>query len=409
MLGAAVATCDLDNDGFGELVVGLPNDSSKSNGSGMVRAYRGVVGGLDLASPVDYRPGVTSRFTGHSLSCADVDGDGNADIAVGSLYVESGQTVRGGETTLLEFEGWDNPLSKRWQVRRVQAVEGQSATDVVVAIQDLVVLGSPSTGVAGSAFAYNLSSVTAGFSTLTEPAHFCDFGVALAASPDMLTITGQSCFSSEAQTVFVFGQASADGWTSAVASQFTTTQTRGTQLETTTTVAPLERTTTVTLMSPSSTTSDSSTTSPFTVLSSTAAPGVAEAVGSPSSSSADAKLIAGLGATCIILVALLLVAVLWRRRRAPSADVDQAAVPARGARMSRGSSLARLDRSASRGALRTRRSRAPTTGQARPVIQAYGETSLTAPTATQYAETSLYPAPGASENRPLVVPRRPAY
>jgi hypothetical protein len=92
LFGGTLAACDLDGDGFDELVVGVPaEDVGSLQDAGAVQVYRGAAGGLHatadrfLTQNTPGVPGDSESFenTGVSVACGDFDADGFADLAFG--------------------------------------------------------------------------------------------------------------------------------------------------------------------------------------------------------------------------------------------------------------------------------------------------------------------------------------
>ena len=93
-LGAALASCDLNADGFDDLAVGVPSEGILGFGNaGAVQVHFGSPTGLPHAadqffsqdsSGVPGDPDHVFQF-GFALACADVDGDGFDDLMIGSL------------------------------------------------------------------------------------------------------------------------------------------------------------------------------------------------------------------------------------------------------------------------------------------------------------------------------------
>ena len=92
-LGWSLAACDLNGDGYDDLAAGLPTEDYLGKlDAGIVQVHYGYTTGLPLVADTFFAqstPGVPSavepgdRF-GWSLACADFDGDGYDDLAVGA-------------------------------------------------------------------------------------------------------------------------------------------------------------------------------------------------------------------------------------------------------------------------------------------------------------------------------------
>src|ERR1044072_1347816 len=86
--GAALASADLDHDGYADLVVGAPSAYGTPGTYGSVTVFRGSAAGLtqDAQTTVAWpsRPDGDRVSFGRSLVIADLRGDGWPDIAVGA-------------------------------------------------------------------------------------------------------------------------------------------------------------------------------------------------------------------------------------------------------------------------------------------------------------------------------------
>ncbi|MFI1723428.1 FG-GAP and VCBS repeat-containing protein [Streptomyces sp. NPDC020489] len=91
---------DFDKDGYGDIAVGLPDNN---DGKGIVSVWRGGSAGPSgsmtynqASSGVSGSPEADDNF-GYSVSAADTDGDGYADLAVGVPHEDvDGRTDQGG-------------------------------------------------------------------------------------------------------------------------------------------------------------------------------------------------------------------------------------------------------------------------------------------------------------------------
>lgn len=95
--GYAIAGAgDLDRDGYADLVVGAPGADSLIDDGGTVYLYRGGDGGLaDTAAAVlhDPRTEVFDRFGTAVAGAGDVDGDGFADLIIGTSGQKRGRSL----------------------------------------------------------------------------------------------------------------------------------------------------------------------------------------------------------------------------------------------------------------------------------------------------------------------------
>jgi hypothetical protein len=93
LFGFPVVLADFNRDGFDDLVVGHSGETVLGPGDGAATILRGSPNGLDLTSPRSIVAGVkgipgdpsqTGERFAFSLAAGDFDGDGHADLAVGS-------------------------------------------------------------------------------------------------------------------------------------------------------------------------------------------------------------------------------------------------------------------------------------------------------------------------------------
>ncbi|NWV61043.1 PHLD phospholipase, partial [Malurus elegans] len=95
--GSALAVLDFNEDGMPDLAIGAPSVGSQSlTYKGAVYIYFGSEGRGFASQP---NITITCQYSycnlGWSLLAADVDGNGNADLVVGSPYAPGGGKQRG--------------------------------------------------------------------------------------------------------------------------------------------------------------------------------------------------------------------------------------------------------------------------------------------------------------------------
>ncbi len=100
--GAAVAIADVNGDGYADLVVGAPKASNGQSLEGRVYVYFGGAGAFDTVADAILERDQAGADFGSCVAAADVDGDGVADIAVGARFYDNGRTDEG---ALFVFQG----------------------------------------------------------------------------------------------------------------------------------------------------------------------------------------------------------------------------------------------------------------------------------------------------------------
>jgi hypothetical protein len=92
--GQSVAVADLDNDGHAELLVGAWQADNTSSNAGAVYIYRGVAGAFFADAHSEFLSGLVGndRF-GVSVAACDLDGDGFRDVIVGAADSEDRDRV----------------------------------------------------------------------------------------------------------------------------------------------------------------------------------------------------------------------------------------------------------------------------------------------------------------------------
>ena len=103
VLGADIELADLNNDGQMEIIVGAPGiGNPKSDYAGSVFVFYGGVDSM-LTSSV-YGENADDWF-GYAISSGDYNGDGHADLAVGSRYADAERSVNNGKLFVVYGDG----------------------------------------------------------------------------------------------------------------------------------------------------------------------------------------------------------------------------------------------------------------------------------------------------------------
>jgi hypothetical protein len=104
-LGRALVACDLDDDGFDDLVVGVPYEGvAGTPNAGAVQVHFGASDGIhDLSDqflpangPGLVLPMQAGGELGWALACGDFDADGDDDLAIGLPHYDVGQSTDAG-------------------------------------------------------------------------------------------------------------------------------------------------------------------------------------------------------------------------------------------------------------------------------------------------------------------------
>jgi hypothetical protein len=137
LVGWSVAAVgDVNRDGFGDIAVGAPGQTSPSGGgTGVALVFLGSADGIsgEMAWISDHAAG--SSETGWSVAGCDANGDGNSDLVVGSPGWDSGLADRGQVAVFLSDGG--GLSSTPWWTQEGGQQDGRFGTAVAAADFDL--------------------------------------------------------------------------------------------------------------------------------------------------------------------------------------------------------------------------------------------------------------------------------
>jgi hypothetical protein len=143
--GSRLAACDLSGDGRDDLAVGMPGvDDLGLENVGIVQTFLGSPAGLTVDGDDQFGqgfnvPGTASAFDqfGDSLACADFDGDGFGDLAIGAPLDEDVETPfsippkDGGRVDVLygSSTGLGDERIQGWERAQIEAVPAPTNHD----------------------------------------------------------------------------------------------------------------------------------------------------------------------------------------------------------------------------------------------------------------------------------------
>lgn len=96
-MGVSVASAgDTDGDGYADLLVGTRNQGKGQANEGFALVYRGAATGINVQPSAKFQSNQADAFLGSSCASAgDVDGDGFSDIIVGAYLYDDNQSNEG--------------------------------------------------------------------------------------------------------------------------------------------------------------------------------------------------------------------------------------------------------------------------------------------------------------------------
>ncbi|WP_035333341.1 FG-GAP-like repeat-containing protein [Dyadobacter crusticola] len=143
-MGVAVSSAgDVNNDGFGDVIIGAPTFSNVESNEGAVILYLGSSNGVLKNSKKVFESNKINSFFGFSLSSGDVNGDGYSDVLCGAPKYFNGQIDEGAffvsygsstglQSNFIKFEVNQANASFGHSVSCVGDVNGDGFNDVAV-------------------------------------------------------------------------------------------------------------------------------------------------------------------------------------------------------------------------------------------------------------------------------------
>ncbi|WP_345626017.1 hypothetical protein [Rugosimonospora acidiphila] len=131
--GASLAAGDFNKDGYADLAVGIPGEAlGTAAGSGAIAVFPGSAGGLNTGTAYGQTTGGNSDEAGDAfgtaLAAGDLNGDGYADLAIGTPgEAPNGGTVHGGATYV--YKGSSTGIVRGWSVDQSDATGANEAGD----------------------------------------------------------------------------------------------------------------------------------------------------------------------------------------------------------------------------------------------------------------------------------------
>jgi len=122
---AVVGVGDVDGDGFADVAVGTPYDSTQGSNRGMVGVFSGLDGSLLLRI---YGGADGDQFGWAVAPAGDVNGDGSADFLVGSPGYRNGSLAQAGRADLVS--GRDGSLLESWKGEASQNFFGSALAGI---------------------------------------------------------------------------------------------------------------------------------------------------------------------------------------------------------------------------------------------------------------------------------------
>jgi hypothetical protein len=190
---SAGAAGDVNGDGYGDLIVGVPGRANPQTDEGAAWLYLGSSTGLENTLEVGWEGNQDGAKAGYSVACAgDVNGDGYSDLISGAPSFDDGQTNEG--CVFVFFGGTELSISYSQILTRNQAgaqfgiavapagdVNADGYSDVVVGANRwsnaqndegsiAVYLGSPSGLATSPVFTYESNFADAFFGEWVSPA-----------------------------------------------------------------------------------------------------------------------------------------------------------------------------------------------------------------------------------------------